>query len=258
MGKTLWKDEYTLLCEKCGYIIDGLETSGNCPECGKPIAESLPYERPGSPWQRKASIWALIKTWHQVLRHPKRAFDEMRCIEQDGLLLALVSLLSATESICLLSVSLSLLVDAENTVYVFIMNLAIAFVYSIIAFIYGWITVFRITMMTRNKYRIGYDSSWTIVGHAAVGLCIPAFVIFLDMFLIFMIELFEQLAEIPNYSVYRYSMSIIQFLTLASFPVGIVVFEVLCIIGIRRCKFRNRIRPESDLSEPTKTDARTT
>ena len=29
-----WKDEYTLLCEKCGYVIEGLEDSKVCPECG--------------------------------------------------------------------------------------------------------------------------------------------------------------------------------------------------------------------------------
>ena len=35
-------DEYTLLCERCGYIIEGLPTDNPCPECNRPIALSLP------------------------------------------------------------------------------------------------------------------------------------------------------------------------------------------------------------------------
>jgi len=32
--------ESDLLCEECGYILNGLPDTGNCPECGKPIAPS--------------------------------------------------------------------------------------------------------------------------------------------------------------------------------------------------------------------------
>ena len=33
-------------------MIEGLDTQGHCPECGKPIAESLPERRIGTPWQQ--------------------------------------------------------------------------------------------------------------------------------------------------------------------------------------------------------------
>jgi hypothetical protein len=33
--------ETDVLCESCGYILNGLPDSGNCPECGSPIAASL-------------------------------------------------------------------------------------------------------------------------------------------------------------------------------------------------------------------------
>ena len=39
-SKREWTDEYTLLCEKCGYVIEGLDTNGNCPECGTKLIES--------------------------------------------------------------------------------------------------------------------------------------------------------------------------------------------------------------------------
>lgn len=35
----------TLRCERCGYQLSNLPVVGRCPECGKPIAESLPVHR---------------------------------------------------------------------------------------------------------------------------------------------------------------------------------------------------------------------
>lgn len=45
----------SILCEGCGYTLDGLPTTINCPECGKPVAESAvdderspaPFDAPG-------------------------------------------------------------------------------------------------------------------------------------------------------------------------------------------------------------------
>src|SRR5213075_1044888 len=35
-------EETALLCEKCGYMLNGIPTDSLCPECASPIAESLP------------------------------------------------------------------------------------------------------------------------------------------------------------------------------------------------------------------------
>lgn len=76
MGKPVaWQDEYTLLCERCGYVVEGLATEGACPECGKPIAESLPERRAGTAWQREPSAANLLRTWGMSLRHPIRTLD---------------------------------------------------------------------------------------------------------------------------------------------------------------------------------------
>lgn len=80
--KTPWEDEYTLLCERCGYVIEGLPSDGACPECGKPISESLPERRVGTPWQQWPSLPNLLRTWWMTLRHPKQTLDLMQFDEE--------------------------------------------------------------------------------------------------------------------------------------------------------------------------------
>lgn len=79
-----------LLCEACGYALEGLPAEGVCPECARPVALSRPERRVGSPWQRKPSLMNWLRTGWVVLRHPRSCWDEVR-IEpggSDGLLTA--------------------------------------------------------------------------------------------------------------------------------------------------------------------------
>lgn len=76
-------DEYTLLCERCGYVIEGLASGTNCPECGKPICESLPEARPGSPAQRGRSVRTRVLTWFASVRSPVRSFTYLRIEPKD-------------------------------------------------------------------------------------------------------------------------------------------------------------------------------
>lgn len=71
-GKT-WRDEYELLCEGCGYSIEGLPGDGVCPECAKPIVESVPGSRVGSAWQQDPGLSSWAETIFALMRHPRRA-----------------------------------------------------------------------------------------------------------------------------------------------------------------------------------------
>jgi hypothetical protein len=44
--------ETDLLCEGCGYVLNGLPGGGQCPECGKPMAESAPERRALPAWEQ--------------------------------------------------------------------------------------------------------------------------------------------------------------------------------------------------------------
>lgn len=77
-------DPALILCENCGYDIGSLEQRLSaqpdlkCPECAKPIAESLPKHRTGSPWQVHATPLSWLTTGAAVLRHPIRVWRTVR------------------------------------------------------------------------------------------------------------------------------------------------------------------------------------
>ena len=43
--------ESDILCEGCGYTLNGLPEDGRCPECGKPVAESIDAARTAPAWE---------------------------------------------------------------------------------------------------------------------------------------------------------------------------------------------------------------
>jgi hypothetical protein len=66
------------LCENCGYNLTMAPADGRCPECGRPIADSLsPDIRAGTPWERRASlgvVTAVASQLRQLVRAPRALF----------------------------------------------------------------------------------------------------------------------------------------------------------------------------------------
>ncbi len=56
-----------LLCEKCGYVLNGLPENGRCPECGTPIEQSLGQQRIGP-------TAGFLRTTGQIIFHPGRFY----------------------------------------------------------------------------------------------------------------------------------------------------------------------------------------
>jgi hypothetical protein len=92
-------EETDLLCEGCGYTLNGLPTSGNCPECGKPIPESMGEHRHLSPFEIEPSLKSFVSTTRSVLFHPTEFYrtplvrahtDEARRFSQIHLTIATV------------------------------------------------------------------------------------------------------------------------------------------------------------------------
>lgn len=69
-------------CEGCGYALDGMVRDDVCPECGFAVALSLPRDREGTPWQQRAGVGSLVRTWW-LLMTDDACWREMR-IDRKG------------------------------------------------------------------------------------------------------------------------------------------------------------------------------
>jgi hypothetical protein len=71
--------ETDVLCEHCGYVLNGLPPGSNCPECGRPAADSDPGLRAPTAWEQRAaegdsSANAFLATSAAVLFRPTRFY----------------------------------------------------------------------------------------------------------------------------------------------------------------------------------------
>ena len=68
--------EADLLCEQCGYTLNGLSETGNCPECGTPVAFSTSQTGRTLPaWERERCFWT---TTANVLFRTSRFYRTLR------------------------------------------------------------------------------------------------------------------------------------------------------------------------------------
>ena len=69
-----------LLCERCGYLLNGLPPDTNCPECGEPVADSTIHSpRRPPPWEsgRDRGVGRFQATALSVLRSPRQFFRHL-------------------------------------------------------------------------------------------------------------------------------------------------------------------------------------
>jgi predicted RNA-binding Zn-ribbon protein involved in translation (DUF1610 family) len=251
--------DHILLCETCGYVLEGLESEPRCPECGTQMAWSLPSRRTGTPWQQRPGVWSLLRTAWQICSKPRVLFDVMSTTGPGWRTLLLIYLLVAATlfaapwpemgSIRAPFPSLGPKVVYETARYVTgsVLNTAIALG---VLFALTWIEVVGIRFFSaRRGWRLSNAASWQIAAHSSMGWSLCGLLTLLGLATMTAIDRLSP-------SVWRYTLDLswatlgvvsarniaLVVLPMGGFVAGMLVFESLVYIGVLRCRYANAPR----------------
>ncbi|MFG0245754.1 MAG: hypothetical protein ACF8MF_06870 [Phycisphaerales bacterium JB052] len=248
-----------LLCERCGYVLDDLDPSGECPECGIPIASVQPRLRPGSPWQRQRGLGSMILTWWGLITHPRKCWEQMQVHTASGLSLMGWGLMLGL-ALPALGIFAAVVIgtiessDPSAIIAGMFFILIVGGGYLIAALLYAALAVARMKFWARHRsYRIDSRIAWTIIGHASFGLVLAPMLVFVAVLMILTVVVSEMLAS--RFAGDATGVQLTLFVTsyiliLASIPTGLIVFEILSSLGMRRLRYRNLHALEDEQPTP--------
>lgn len=233
----------TLLCEECGYSIEGLPTTGACPECGREIASSLPERRLGSPWQRGPSLRSWWRTSLGLLRAPRAFWDQVRVDDPArGLLVDQCWIAAAGLAL------IPLIVFAPTRHGDTLLPLLVA---AMVILVLGASVLMGLTLIeaagarffaSRRGWRVPRAAAWSICAHAGVGWVLAGW---LGLALALLGHPAALLAGATRPVLWSASGALV------GLAVGFLVFEMLVYLGVHRLRYANIApRPPADVPSP--------
>ncbi len=220
-------DSHPTLCERCGYEIGGLPDAGACPECARPIADSAPERRVGSAWQRSPGLLSPLVSIAATLRWPMRSWNTVTAdISSSSALLWINCTLAA------------LIFPGGALIWISHSKLDAAMLAPIAVGVWtgallalSWIESRGIRIIGRfRRFRITRAVAYAVVGHAAAGWVVGAIAGTITTAIIAREDYIE--AKLNGVGVGA----------AVAAGVGLVFFEILTYIGMRRMKFANHPR----------------
>lgn len=295
-------NDLSLLCETCGYPIQGLPRDTvpalvaspvaslvashphaermapnvsaeslaparppQCPECGTPIADSLPERRTGSPWQRRPGLASWVRTMHAMVRHPTTTFGDMIIRKGARSLLALnlllVSLLVAPPMIGVLTIDLFRAWRGRGPVME-----SLAWVVSLLGVtmvIFAFFAALTLVEFVgirffarRRRFRLSRDAAAQVCAHASVGWLASGTLPYLLAPAAIMLVQALGIAQKPiDFSPYLlFNMPVSAAASILGYAAGLIggmiAFEWLVYFGVRRNRFANHATSSSVAGAP--------
>lgn len=250
-------DDYAPLCETCGYDLEGLDHDAKCPECARPVASSDPGARPGSPWQRQPGFFSLAATAWALLRRPGKLFEHIS-IRPGSAWLAALSMLGAGVLVADPWIGVWIRDPARNArPWQSLADFAryagsfaagavgVALVLLMLTLIeYRGIRFFS----ARRGWRLTRVAAWQICAHASVAwtLCgiLPLIVLAIKEALVRVLH-YSPHAVIdlgPVFGTFNVSDLLSGGGVALGYFLGMMAFEMLVYIGVRKCRFAARLR----------------
>lgn len=252
-------DEYEVLCERCGYHIDANGGAEVCPECGEPEKNSHWDARRGSAWQGKMSFRTWIGTNWRTLRHAGEQFRGVR-IEVDKSRWLLVVNVAVAGTILASPWTGALVGDPARgllnsgwlgDVKFALWTLAQSLVAAVLLGLLTWVEYQGIRFFGRQReWRITKAVAWTVCAHASVGWIVMAVMPMVVLAGFYTAQRFFGVA--PNGTIdlgARFGQVSLNAAAqggglVMALVAGLLVFETLVYVGVRRCRFANRARAE--------------
>lgn len=235
----LTQDPRTLLCESCGYVLDGLHAESVCPECGRSVASSLPSARVGSRWQIGPGVGGWLGTFADLIRAPKSLFERILAEPAWGLLGVNLGLSALVFGLGVLVQALLSRRDLPDLEY--LPGIAIGSVGTglLASAVFAGLTTIEVVGVGFWSKRLGRRLptrvTWSICAHASYAWLLAAALSGLGW----------AMSPFLHYQISNLNFTWITPVTALGLLVvsgafaGMLVFETLVYMGVRRCRFIN-------------------
>ena len=220
------------LCEDCGYALKGLQSNGNCPECGLPIAESSPAKRTGPHWHNHPSPGSAINLIYSLATRPRHFFRTMRV---DGsntparLFLLMVALLIGLIWLCAIWTRN---MSSNNTTWALIQTAIVCDGVIVLSYIEAVGVVY---FSRRRGWRVPFKLAERIVCYCSLGWIPTALLMLWVLNLLVNGSVDRWMQRLMPAWEYWQSLA----LMILFFAGAMMWFEVLVWVGVRQAKYAN-------------------
>ncbi len=249
-----------LNCEACGYDLTAVEDTqvagktSVCPECGEPVANSLPQRRSGTYWQNRPGLFPLVCTWYDVLRHPTRTFRKVRIEKRHAWKLLVIN--SVITAFLLADPWVGVLAGDPvraargGEAELLIKGIGYAAYTLLITLAIIGLTLIEIRgvrfFSNRHGWKLSENAALQVCAHASVGWIFCGLLSLLGMATMTALALKTKIIPqthldltpiIPVRVMWHDALGFV--FVVGGYLLGMVIFETLAYVGVRQCRFAN-------------------